>query len=69
VIDIPTIDELRDTRRRLAEQAGLDVRRYAAMLEQTSPRESGTYVSTPLLAQPMSPPHDSSDVEREHVEA
>lgn len=69
MIDIPTVDELRETRRRLAEQSGLDIQRYAALLEPTPPRSAGPYVSKPLLPQPMSPLDQSTDLEPEHVEA
>lgn len=69
MIDIPTIDELRDTRRRLAEHSGLDIQRYATMLKQTAPRQAGTYVSTPLLPQPMSPPYQPIAVEAERAQA
>ena len=69
MIDIPTIDELRETRRRLAEQSGLDAHRYAALLLQAAPREAGFYVSTPVLPQPMSPFHQFTDLEPEHAEA
>jgi predicted RecB family nuclease len=69
MIDIPTIDELRDTRRRLAEQSGLDVRRYAATLQQAAPRKAGPYVSTPLLPEPMSPSDQSTDLEPERARA
>ena len=31
MIDLPTIDELRETRRRLAEQSGLDVQRLRGL--------------------------------------
>jgi hypothetical protein len=48
-MSIPTIEELRETRRRLAEQAGLDVRRYAAMLQ--AQKGPGTYLSAPVLPQ------------------
>jgi hypothetical protein len=69
MIDIPTIGELRETRRRLAEQSGLDVRRYAALLQQAAPRPAGPYVSTPLLPQPLSPVRQSTDLEPEHAGA
>jgi predicted RecB family nuclease len=69
MIDIPTIDELRETRRRLAEQSGLDVQRYAALLQQAAPRQAGPYVSTPLLPQPMSPFRLPTDLEPEHAGA
>ena len=32
MINVPLLEELRATRRRLAEEQGLDVERYAAML-------------------------------------
>jgi hypothetical protein len=69
MIDIPTIDELRETRRRLAEESGLDVQRYAASLQQAAPSAAGSYVSTPLLPQPMSPFHQSRDLEPERAGA
>ncbi len=69
MIDLPTIDELRETRRCLAEQSGLDVQRYAALLQQSVPMQAGPYVSTPLLPQPMSPFRQSSDLEPEHAGA
>jgi hypothetical protein len=63
VIDIPLIDELRETRRRLAEEQGNDVQRYAAMLTGVAPQLPGTYVAKPLLppapqdaAPPSQPP-------------
>jgi hypothetical protein len=49
MIDIPLIDELRETRRRLAEQQGNDVQRYAAMLGEVARGLPGTYVAKPLL--------------------
>jgi hypothetical protein len=53
MIPIPTIDELRETRRRLAEQAGLDIQRYAALLQGAAGQQRpGTYVAAPLLPQP-----------------
>jgi len=52
MISVPTIDELRETRRRLAEQAGLDIQRYAALLRTGSVQQRpGTYVTAPLLQQ------------------
>ncbi len=69
MINIPTIDELRETRRRLAEQAGLDIQRYAAMLRETAAGQPGAYVSTPLLPQPLSPSPPPTDLEPEHAKA
>jgi hypothetical protein len=47
--DIPLVEELRDTRRRLAEQCGNDVQRYATMLKDVSRIMPGVYVKRPLL--------------------
>jgi hypothetical protein len=58
MIDIPTIDELRAARGRLAEQAGLDSQRYATLIQDLGPERAVTYVSRPLLldsAAPSSP--------------
>ncbi len=49
MISIPPIEELRETRRRLAEELGGDVRRYAAMLREVARKLPGTYVDQPLL--------------------
>jgi hypothetical protein len=56
MIEVPTIDELRDARRRLAEQAGLDIQQYAALLQEMGRQSPATYVVTPLLPQPWPPP-------------
>jgi hypothetical protein len=69
MIVIPTIDELRETHRRLAEQSGLDVQRYAAALQQAARRDAGAYASASVLPQPMSPFLQSRDVEAEHADA
>lgn len=55
MIDIPVVNELRETRRRLAEQCGSDVHRYAAMLEDLSRTLPGIYVKQPLLPPPPVP--------------
>jgi len=47
--DILVVEELRETRRRLAEQCGSDVQRYAAMLQELSRAMPGIYVKQPLL--------------------
>ncbi len=52
---IPIIDELRETRRRLAEEQLLDVERYAAMLRQVANSLPGKYVDTPLVPPSTSP--------------
>jgi hypothetical protein len=48
---IPIIDELRDIRRRLAEEQRLDVERYAEMLSNVAQRLRGNYVKKPLVPQ------------------
>jgi hypothetical protein len=47
--DILVVEELRETRRRLAEQCSSDVQRYAAMLQELSGTLPGVYVNQPLL--------------------
>jgi hypothetical protein len=49
MIAIPTGDELRDARARLAEQAGLDIQRYAALRQEAGRQGAGTYVTKLLL--------------------
>jgi hypothetical protein len=56
MIHVPLIDELRDTRRRLAEACGEDIELYAQMLREVAQRIPGTYVTTPLT-------HDQSSDE------
>jgi hypothetical protein len=48
MISVPLIDELRETRRRLADECSGDVQRYAEMLRQVSERIPGQYIHTPL---------------------
>jgi hypothetical protein len=48
MISVPLIDELRETRRRLADECGGDVDRYAEMLRQVSQRIPGQYIRSPL---------------------
>lgn len=55
MIDIPPLEELRETRRRLADQEGQNLQRYAAMLAQVSRTVPGNYVAAPLLPH-LSPP-------------
>jgi hypothetical protein len=45
------IDELRETRRQLAEEQMLDVDRYAAMLRKVADASPGKYVDKPLVPQ------------------
>lgn len=48
MIDFGPIDELREIRRRLVEQCGNDIERYAAMLAEVSTRIPGHYVTLPI---------------------
>ena len=55
MIDLATLVELRETRRRLAEQHGQDAQRYAAMLALVSRTCPCAYVEQPLLPQTPAP--------------
>jgi hypothetical protein len=57
--DVPLVEELRETRRRLAEHCGKDVQRYAAMLQEFSQTMPGVYVKQPLLPAPSPVPEES----------
>ena len=48
MISVPLIDELRETRRRLADECAGDLDRYAEMLRQVSERIPGQYIRSPL---------------------
>ncbi len=48
MISVPLIDELRETRRRLADECAGDLDRYAEMLRQVSERIPGQYIHSPL---------------------
>ena len=52
--DILVVEELRETRRRLAEQCGSDVQRYAAMLQELARTLPGVYVKQSI--QPLPSP-------------
>ena len=56
MIEIPLIDELRETRRRLSEACGNDVARYAEMLREVATRVPGHYVTRPLTPLGTTPP-------------
>jgi hypothetical protein len=56
--EILLIEELRETRRRLAEQCGRDVHRYAAMLPELSRASPGIYVNQPSLPGPSPVPEE-----------
>ncbi len=47
--NVPLLEELRATRRRLAEELELDAERYAAMLRGVAQDFAGVYVTEPLL--------------------
>ncbi len=47
--NVPLVEELRAVRQRLAEEQGLDVERYAAMLRDVARTIPGTYVAEPHL--------------------
>ena len=47
--NVPLLDELRATRRHLAEEAELSVEHYAAMLRGMSDESVGNYVTEPFL--------------------
>lgn len=49
MIEIPLIDELREVRRRLADQCGGDTQRYAAMLRATAVRHPAPRADHPIL--------------------
>ena len=57
--DVPLLDELRATRKRLAEGQALDAERYAAMLREAAQASPAAYVTEPLLP-PASPPRDAA---------
>ena len=47
--NVPLIDELHAIRRRLAQEQGLDVEKYAAMLREVARRLPGAYLTQPVL--------------------
>jgi hypothetical protein len=47
--NVPVLDELREIRRRLAQEQGFDVERYAAMLREAAQKNPGDYLTQPLL--------------------
>jgi hypothetical protein len=60
MIDIPTIDELRAARSRLAEQAGFDSRRYAILIQDLGPERAAICVSRPLVLESAAPSSPAS---------
>ena len=48
MINVPLIDELRETRRRLSQECHDDLEHYALMLKGIAARMPGTYVTQPL---------------------
>jgi len=55
-MNIPLLDELRAIRRRLGEEADLDMERYAAMLRAHAEKSTGSYVTEPMLPPVSHPP-------------
>lgn len=53
--NVPMLDELRDIRRRLAQEQEFDVERYAAMIREVARNQPGRYLTQPILpdAQPQ----------------
>ena len=51
MISVPLIDELRETRRRLADECAGDLDRYAEMLRAVSQRIPGQYIRSPLTSE------------------
>lgn len=49
MIEIPTLEELRETRRRLAEACGFDVHAYGEMLRQTERPAGMKVISRPFV--------------------
>ena len=56
--DILVVEELRETRRRLADQCGSDVQCYAVMLQELSRAMPGVYVNQPVLPAPSPVPEE-----------
>jgi hypothetical protein len=56
MIDIPTLTELREVRRRLAEACGHDIDAYAAMLAQTERPAGMRVISKPFTYESDSAP-------------
>ena len=54
MIDFGPVDELREVRRRLSEECGNDIGRYAAMLQEVATRMPGRYITQQLPAREMS---------------
>ncbi len=48
MLEIPTLDELYEIRRRLSEECGGDLNRYAEMLQQVSRSFPGRYITQPF---------------------
>jgi hypothetical protein len=58
--NVPLLDELRDVRRRLAQEQELDVERYAAMLQDMARCQGGRYLTQPIL--PPGQPKRETDI-------
>ena len=64
MISIPLIDELRETRRRLADECSGNVQRHAEMLRRVSERIPGQYINTPLTHEKVGSPTEWPGQER-----
>jgi hypothetical protein len=58
--NVPILDELRDIRRRLAQEQEFDVERYAAMLQEVARSQPGRYLTQPIL--PAAQPQRGGDI-------
>ncbi len=58
--NVPVLDELRDIRRRLAQEHEFDLERYAAMLRDVARSLPGRYLTQPVL--PPTQPRHGGDI-------
>ena len=58
--NVPLLDELREIRRRLAQEQEFDVERYAAMLRDVARSQPGRYLTQPIL--PAAKPRRDGDI-------
>ncbi|GEM_PF-3686846 len=55
MIDFGCVDELREIRRRLSEECGNDVHRYAEMLREMASKSKAKYITAPLKREEVPP--------------